>query len=316
MKKWWFLFFCILGLGFTGYIFYPKYWEEKPPQKPKHSHLKKTYGPYFFSVPIHKFSAANLPCLAIKIEDKEILVELDLGFRGEVVFNKRTIESFSNKTFIGEDTMHGMRGKSYRKKKYRAPKIHFKNLAISNSIMYEESDAFDRDSCIQKNENQSNSEDLGRIGWELFQKCNLFLDLGNSQIAFCDSAQTLENQGYPIEEFAKIPLHTERGLVEIVVEGPKGHQNWILDTGSTWNVLNTEDNRPVEELISDPNNATNLPLKIGNKDFGLIPFRKLPIPLPIYLDAILGMEFFKFYQVFIDFSENQVYIREVIQDQR
>lgn len=338
MKKWWFLLLCLLGISTTWYVFYPKCRDKelavtafpkaksdllvdsgpkplndsagtinkKSPEKPKH--LKETYGSYFFFAPILKFSSGGIPCLMIQVEGQDIIVELDLGLRGEVAFSQKIIERIKEKTFVGERKVYGARGKSYQYSRYKAPKIQLANLDFRGCIMEEDSEELLQNAVILS-AGPRKPEFSGRIGWELFVNCNLFLDLANSNIAFCDSVETLETQGYPMKEFAKIPLHTERGFVEMLVEGSEGTQIWALDTGATWNILNTNDNtKTIEEMALNPRNHIKLPLKIGDADFGFLPFCKIPIPLPIHVDAMLGMEFFKKHQVFIDFYEKQIYI--------
>lgn len=323
MKKWWLLFLCALGISTAWYVFYPKRGDEtqaisalpheQTPHEPKH--LKETYGPYFFSVPILKFSLAQIPSLMVQVEGRDIMVELDLGLRGEASFSQEVIKNIREKTLVGERTMYGARGKSYRTSRYKAPQIHIVNLDIRGCIMEEESEEFLLDSVFLTSADTHRRKHSGRIGWELFATCNLFLDLANSRIAFCDSAETLENQGYPMQEFAKTPLHTERGFIEMLVEGSEGIQMWALDTGTTWNIVNAHDNtKTVEEMALDPSNHIELPLKIGNADFGLLSFCRIPIPLPIHVDAMLGMEFFKTHQVFIDFYEQQIYVSKPLKN--
>ncbi len=255
---------------------------------------------------------SDLPCLMIKIEDQYFLTELDLGFRGEVVFTTETIQAISNKTLLGEKIMYGVTGSSYNEKEYSAPPIEIGKLTFSNCVMDEQPKEFVWDSCIVKNEDNPCQRAPGRVGWKLFRNCNLFLDLANSKIAFCDSPKTLEEQGFLLKEFVKTPLYLDRGLLEIVVGGLNGFQMWTLDTGATWNIVHTENNaKSIQEMAQDPSNEYTGVLKIGDREFGPMPLHKLPLRLPIPLNGMLGMEFFKTHQVFIDFAENQVYIRKI-----
>ncbi len=119
------------------------------------------------------------------------------------------------------------------------------------------------------------------------------------------------------DEFVKTPLYTDRGLVELVLEGPNGVQRWTLDTGATWNMINTDcDNQTLEDIALDPTNQFEATIKIEDQTFGPMPFHKLPFRLPIHINGMLGIEFFKIHQVFIDFSENQIYIRRSIKSER
>jgi hypothetical protein len=310
MKKRWFLFALLLGIGISAYFVLTSPKEEKPSLKPKHG--KETIGSYFFTTPISHFTSSDLPCLTVQMDDLAIPSMLDLGFRGDIDFTSEIINQIQEKVFIGEKNMYGFRGKAYKKKFYRAPKIKIGKVTFSKSIMQEDSEEFRLDASIIEDKNvEPTPDEPGRIGWQLFQNANLFLDLGNSQIALCDSAQTLSKNGYPIEFFVKTPLLTERGLVEFEALTPNGPVLYSLDTGCTWNILNTENGeaRSIKEMAFDPTNLSQVTFQINGQTFGPMSFHRLPINLPIKVEAMLGMEFFRTHQVFLDFAENQIYIR-------
>ncbi len=264
---------------------------------------------YYVVLPIERFSSSSIPCLIIQIEGKKVEAELDLGYRGMLVFPPKIIKKIREKTLVGERAIYGLRGKSYQHPRYTAPTVHIGKLNMSHLIMEEEPEEFAFDSMIGKTSHLK-IENVGRLGWQLFKNCNLFLDLANSKIAVCDSAKTLEQQGYRMDEFIKMPLHTERGFVEIFSDGPdQTHQRWVLDTGCTWNILHTNtDVNFIDEMSQNSENNIAQFLKIGGFEMGPIPLHKMPIALPIHVDGILGMEFFKDHQVFVEFKENQIYI--------
>ncbi|MBX7066638.1 MAG: hypothetical protein K1X28_05355 [Parachlamydiales bacterium] len=310
MKKLWFLLSVCAVLSIGIYVFHSISKEEPHLQSTKH--LKNSYGPYFFPIAIAKFSSANLPSLIIKLNGNDVLAELDLGFRGEAVLPKEVLERIEDKQFIDEKTMYGPRGASYKKKRYKAPKIEIGKVTFSDCIIQEEIDEFAFISTIQLGTKTESIYAPGRIGWELFKNCNLFLDLPNAKAAFCDSIKTLQNRGYPSEQFVKTKLLSERGFIEMKAMGPDGEQIWTLDTGCTWNILNcSAQGKSIEEMSLDSKNIDEFSISINDTAFNQISFHKLPIELPIPVYGILGMEFFKKHQVFIDFSENQIYIRKV-----
>lgn len=149
------------------------------------------------------------------------------------------------------------------------------------------------------------------MGCSLFYNTNLFIDILNCQIAFCDSIDTLRNNGYPIETFVKTSLIFEKGLAEIEVSTPNGLLRCILDTGSTWNILNAQlDNEESwDQLMWEKENTSEFSFfTIEGTDFGPTCFHRMPIRMPIQIEAVLGVEFFKTHLVFLDFSEKFVYI--------
>jgi hypothetical protein len=274
-------------------------------------HVKEKIGSYFFPIPISKFTRTDIPCLLLNLNNLSVSAELDLGQKGNLTISKEIIDQIQEKTLLGEKTSRGIQGKIYKAKVYQGPEVKIGSLTFSNCDIYIQNDDFNLDSIILKKGDTPIVREPGRIGWQLFRGVNLFLDLGNSQIAFCDNVKTLTKHGYPTDLFIKTPLLSERGLVEFEAITPNGPLIFSLDTGCTWNLLNTEneDGNSIEELIFNPNNKTQLKLKINDINLGLLQFRHIPIRLPIQIDAMLGMEFFRTHQVFLDFAENQIYIR-------
>jgi hypothetical protein len=266
--------------------------------------------PYFVAAPITKWSTIQAPCLDIRIENKTFSVELDLGFRGDLTFTKQWVETLSSKTFLREKPMYGIRGKEYATKLYQIPALEIGKMTFFKPILQEEKEEFAKDSTFVQNRQEQSPKEPGRLGWELFYNVNLLVDAENSLIAFCDGLETLAKQGYEIQEFTRSPLLLERGLVEFDAETSEGTLRCVLDTGATWNMLNCEigENKSIDDLMWHVDSIVEYSsLKINGKDFGPISLHKLPIKIPIRIEAILGMDFFKNHILFLDFRNNYVY---------
>lgn len=284
----------------------------------KSQHIKWKNHSYFLPITISKFTRANLPCLLVQLNDNQICAILDLGFRGQLSFSSRFFEHLRNKKYLRSQKMYGIRGGEYEENLYEIPEVQIGSMSFSKPAIHEQAEEFHMESTLIKENNDPSSQDSGKVGWELFGNTNLFLDLGNSKIAFCDSLGTLKDQGYDIEKFTKTPLLLQRGLVEIEVEIPKGTLRCMLDTGATWNILNAEDGKSIDQAMLEHDNILDCtPLKIDGNDFGPMAFHYVPIKIPIWIEAILGMEFFKEHLVFLDFFENCAYIsKRPASDQR
>src|SRR4051812_33536647 len=68
---------------------------------------------FFVPIPIAKFSSIQSPCVNVDIEGKIFSMELDLGYRGDLVSTKEWIDPVLSKIFVCEKQMYGIRGKSY-----------------------------------------------------------------------------------------------------------------------------------------------------------------------------------------------------------
>ena len=265
---------------------------------------------YFVSVPFTKLSPIRSPCLDVEIEGKTFSTELDLGLRGDIAIEKEFIDQISLKTLIGTTPMYGIRGKEYPTNFYRIPKIQIGVMHFNQPILQEKSQEFVKDGTFIQSGRERSPRDPVRLGWSLFYDVNLLVDVKNFEIAFCDSLDTLKKRGYPIEAFTKCPLDLERGLVEFEAETPKGKLRCMLDTGTTCNMFNSEiaEGETVEQMIWEPENWLNYNFfKIEGNDFGPITFRRVPIHIPIRIEAVIGMEFIEDHLIFIDFANKLIY---------
>lgn len=301
MKKWG----LIAGLVF--YIFSMiSVWHLKK-EKPKE---KKTLISIFTSVPISEKTPSQLPCVNIEIEGRTYVALLDLGFNGHAAIKNEHLKDISTKKFVKSKVMHGWRGKQYEETIYEVPKIKMGNLSLQNPFLYEQNPSLSEDAYISRDkENKPGPQ--AKIGWKFFKFFNLLLDLRNSKIAFCTDLDTLKENGYDLTQAVKVPLILEHDLIEIQTTGPNGPLRCLLDTGATWNILNTESKNNVspEEMALNPDNMTQLSfLKIGGQDFGAIEFHTFPIQLPFKIEAILGVEFLKEHLIFLDLVNGFAYI--------
>lgn len=300
---------CLLAFSTSSCFRIPKQGTQQTTQR-----LPTNDAAFLVSVPITKFSSIQSPCIDVHIDNTTFSMELDLGFRGDLTLANKFIDQISSKTFILTKPMYGVRGKEYSTDLYRIPKIKIGTLAFIKPVLQKKGEEFTEDAVfVQEGRKPSPRED-GRVGWELFYNVNLLIDIKNSKIIFCDSLDTLKKHGYLIKNFTKVPLFLERGLLEFEAQINEGALRCMLDTGSTWNILNTEieDGKSIEQVMWEPENTLTYPsFKIGKKDFGSIALHRIPIKLPIHIEAILGMEFFQDHLVFLDFTGGSVYFSDV-----
>jgi hypothetical protein len=265
---------------------------------------------YFVSIPITETTPFHIPCINVEIEGKTLLTALDLGFRGHIAIAPEEADSITSKSFLGEKTVYGVRGKKYNNKKYRIPKLKIGERDFFLPVLQEDNPEFLKDATFLQNKTEITSKEPGRLGWELFSLTPLLIDVQNSRIAFCDSLETLKKEGYSIETFVKAPLFLERGLVEFEACTPNGSLRCMLDTGTTWNVLNDETIEEIDKAIGTPENEVEYSaFLIEGTDFGSIVFRRIPIQIPIKIEAILGMEFIQKHLIFLDCENRSIYFQ-------
>ncbi len=323
MKKKWLICATVLfGCSAIGYILFFK----------KHARVSHLCikGSYFEPVKITEF-LSEIPCVDVIIADKTTRVKMDLGFCGSISLPPEFLGEVDQKSFVGRTSYYGMRGRKYYSDIYELPKIKIGNMALFRAEAEEINPEFEKDAILLNREESPSAHHLGRIGWELFHNFNFFMDCENSIIAFCDSLKTLRKQGYPVDHFIETELLLDRNSIEFEVMTQAGLMRCVLDSGSTWNMLNkdiegesndhmtlTLDNidqhvvlnpENTDQMVFDPEDVYEMPVfKVGNKDFGAVTFQKIKTPLEI--DAIIGMEFLDSKLVFIDFSNRKIYFYE------
>lgn len=269
---------------------------------------------FFIPVPFAKFSSSNTPFLDVNIQGKVISLKLDLGFSGYLSLSNRFTDLFDQKIPTTQRDVFGIRGKPHPCDEYHLDNIKIDRVTFSNLVLQKEIDELVKESCFSKNSDPSIFEKDGKLGWKIFRNSNLLIDINNAQVAFCDSFTTLQSKGYFNRDYAKIPLLLDRGLVEINTKSSIGFLRCVLDTGSTINILNgkLDQGENIEEAIWNANNIIESPFfKVDEYDLGVIEFARLPICLPIPIDAVLGIEFFKNHLVFLDFLNGFAYISNI-----
>ncbi len=288
--------FGILIISFFGFLNFLK--------KNQNSE-DKGLGVYFCDIPLSGWTDTEGPCIMIQIGEKKISSLLDLGFTGLLSLNSDVLSQIEKKSYLRTTKRYGYNGKEFEKRVFEIPEIKINEAYVSDAHVLETAMDFHDNSKIYSESGTFLPEEPGSIGWQLFQIFNLFLDLGKEKIIFSDSIETLQHHGYFNESFAKTPLIHDRGLVEIDVEVSNGTMRCVLDTGFTRSSLNT----PYEEgkKFDIKNRQQFNQFKIATQNFGPVDFLRLPIELPIHVEAILGMDFFKENMIFLDFTNDVAY---------
>ena len=288
---------------------------------------------HFVPLAISGFSSGNIPQIEIKIEAKTIKSKVDLGWDGGIVLPKEVLHSLRRKSFIKKKSFFGMRGKSYESDIYELPDIQIGEMTIFPMWAEEKNDEFVKDGILTKGTEEIPEEHLGKAGWRVFKPFNLLLDCDHSIIIICDSLATAKQQGYPIDGFIEAPLLLDRDSIDFEVITEAGPLRCMLDTGSTWNLLNKKLQNPnhdhrlidLDHLNGKPPefNLQNEDLlsfntkdhwetkifQINKTEFGAMDFLKIQSPLG--LDAIIGMEFIDEHLIFIDFRNEKIYFSKL-----
>ena len=288
----------ILSAGCAGFFL-----TTKTPQKDEKEYpLIKEVG-YFIPLQIHGYSPSNIPFTEVDIENRTIPAIIDLGFQGMFSLPSALLKKVNKKKLVERGGNYGWKGNIYENDINEIESIKIGKMSFSSVKIKEQNQKFMENSALIGTPLKEYC--YGTIGWELFTEYNLLVDCRQYILALCDSVKTLKQQHYPVEAFTETSLILSDFLIieAVTEEGPL----WcLLDTGSTWNLLNT--NLENEDLFvynhEDIQEFSSF--KIEGNEFGPMTFRR--IKSPVKFDAILGMEFFDSHIVFIDFENKKVHI--------
>ena len=326
-RKWYaFSIFLILGTCITLYFSLRKTSQEKTLS----SRLLTKKNSYFVPMKINGFSSGNIPYFSVHIENREVTAKIDLGYEGDIALPSSIIKKLHAKKFIARKSTYGLKGKTYKCDVYELAKIHTENMSFFPVRAEETNPEFEHDVNLGEEEKLLKG-DLGRVGWCLFHNFNLLIDCEHSTLALCDSLETLKSRGYPVDSFTETSLLLDRGFIEFEAQTEAGMLRCVLDSGSTWNMLNKDlENSCNSHMIFTPENVDQYSIlnpenkslmsfdskdhlevsifNIGGKEFGPMTFNRIKSPMAI--DAIIGMEFFEDTLIFIDFFNRKIYFFE------
>jgi len=275
----------------------------------KEKRLKNERKAYYFSMSVPRFSKGDVPYIPVQIGNQMVLAQLDLGFEGAFAFSRSILEKVQDKKFLYLKPYCKIHGTEVQTEVYEISKAKIGSANFTRLKACEASEDFFDTRLVRSAIQDQENRDEGVVGWHPFSLSNIFLDLGNSLVGFAGSLEALQQNGYGERQFIKTPLLTDRGLIEIEVEGSDGPLRCVVDTGCSYSMKNTEseNGNPVEKLTLE-NFSKNTFLMIGGEKFGEVLFLHFPMRLPIKIDAILGMEFLKKHVLLLDFSEGYAYL--------
>lgn len=266
---------------------------------------------YFFPIDVSRFSSSNLPLVEIEIEKKIFQVILSTGNGIQAELFEKGIEQIQDKAFVSCEMACGLRGEEYPENVYRIPRLKMGGAAFFNVSLIKGAEELYEEGLALSADFLSSERPDGVIGWKLFSSTNLFLDLANDQIAICDSFETFLQQGHRAEEFIRRPLITDDRLPAIDAITDQGRLRCLLCSEMSFDFINVEneENLPMEVVARDPKNVMEFEfVRIGGLDLGKRKFRHLPIEMPLPIEAILGIDFFRNHRIFIDFKKDRVYL--------
>lgn len=260
----------------------------------------------FVTLPIEGYSKASIPYCNVRIKDQVIQTKIDLGYEGSLSVPHIIYCEVQNNYSPLLQGRYGLDGKKYLVKTCQIGKISIGEMDFSPKEIQESNPDLEKQ-MVLRDVDPNKIENMGRIGWHLFQDYILLVDCKNQQLCLSDNLYTLKKHGYSIDAFAKTSFNVNRKFIEFEAISDTGTLHCILDTGATWNLYNQSFNGPYpEKPLFDIEDTFDTSLfQVGDKNFGPITFNRIYSPTNI--EAIIGMEFFEDNMVIIDFKNHTLY---------
>lgn len=264
---------------------------------------------YYVNISV-ALSDNNTPLINAEMDGKTYSLMLDLGYTGCISLQDKLLCKVAPKVYIGETTKYNFKGTARQVDRYKIPRVTIGNVSWKEPVLESRSDAAAIEIRFREDGNTPTIYCDGLFGWRPFQCFNLFLDLGNSKAACCDSIETLKDRGYPVETWVRTALLTDRHLVEFEATTPEGFIRCSLDTGCTFSFLSRElPGKSITEAYFDSSTFEKYPfLIVDGTDLGPLVLRQIPNRIPIPIPLTLGMDFFMEHQVFLDFKNKLIYL--------
>lgn len=243
----------------------------------------------------------GIPCVELAIGEHVELFDLDLGFEGDVAAHKNLVSKISGKEIFGQKRFKGIQDISHLENLYRVSNLKIGSLRFQDRILVEHDDEFYKQTDLLAT---SCEREVGRIGWKLFDKQALLLDVPAGRMIVAEKRQALSR--YLRGEFAVFPLEKKRGVLEFILDSSEGPLKCMIDSGATYSFFNGV--VPKEQVLQDWLQSKECLIGVESI-LGKGWFHKIPIAT-FGVDAILGMDFLEGRQVVIDFVEEKIYLQK------
>lgn len=266
-----------------------------------------------YKIPI-QFDEAKIPLISASFEDKQYLLELDLG-AADFSLNREELAKLQ-KIPKGLNRSEDVFGNKYEVPIYVIEHFNVQRLKWKNIIISEEDPAFDRNTLLWEDVHQTEVDGVkksyGRIGRNILKKTNLLLDFPNNLLYACNNLTKLKKKNYHIHDWIAIPFEeTDSGII-IKITTDFGLKKFVFDTGCSAIFIRSENlseknlfEKETEELFA----YTTSKFMIGSYNFSNIKLYQLQFS-DLYkdVDGFLGMNFIEDYQIYVDYKSKKIFI--------
>lgn len=254
---------------------------------------------------------AGLPIVEVDIMGHKRRAMVDLGSKLDLAIYDNPAELGLKQ--VGKGGYIPISGLKIERPNYLAKSVHLGSIAYHNkSVLVQNKEDAALGSLTDSNSTGYRNPYYAHIGRGILQEHGILIDAENSKIIICDDPSQLSDLGYAIESFRKLPFKRDPQGIIVETESCLGKHQLILDTGATVTLMRNSltSGLPTQlgEIYKLPSIQSEF-LKLNGENFGSHRFYFVEMTPLIKFDGLLGMDFIRRHQIYIDFAAGYLLIK-------
>lgn len=267
-------------------------------------------------IPVLFYPFQDLPLVRLEIEGLKCSLLVDSGSSCNIDLQEQVVDKIRQKTLVGTGSRVNIKGENLTLREFLVPSVKMESLTLEKATISElKLPYFSEEGILwpkgldKRHADQKISHISGKIGRQVFLDWCCYFDLPHSVIFLAKNIEDMSGV-CSFDQFVEIPLLLENYGLIIVVETDLGPKRVLLDTGANHSLVRESqvDKNDAKEVYPGIWRYTSSQLKIGDNNFGSWPFLLYEFCDSAKFDAVLGVDFFKKYEVLFDFKKSRVFI--------
>ncbi len=267
-------------------------------------------------IPIRFVNRSSVAAVFVNIENNTFLLQLDTGYSGGIKLNEKEMGQIEDKNPSRVVSTADIKGNLYHTQEFIIPKIDLESIQYEDVTLSKENSYFLEEGSVVLKLNKKKKmtpKEQGRLGLQVLQKKNLYLDLPHEKLYLAENFQDFARKhSLPFDDFIILPFEQEANLIFLWIETDLGKKRFLLDTGGSHSLL-SKSLLSTDKIIEKKEGWSAYQTKqfrIGGHDFGEIELFLFEIGTDLEnFDGILGLDFIRKHGIFIDFQTHKIYIR-------
>ncbi len=191
-------FILFIGLFISCYSFYISFYSKEE------YHTKLDF----------KLSLAEIPVVNLVIDQSIYPVKIDLGSKFQLSLNKQVLHNIKHKKNVEEVSWKDFKGKKYVAPSFVLPNVHIGNLKLKNVLAKENNEKFEQNTTLWDDSSGQKEHVVGYIGTGLLKNYNILFDCTNSNLYLSNSFEKLQQDGFNLDNFLKVPfILSTKGII-------------------------------------------------------------------------------------------------------